>query len=125
MAGSARSLIAIVDDDVSFREALASLIKAFGYRVTAFGSAGDFLRSDVTRDVACLVLDVQMPDLGGLELQDRLIAEGRGLPTIFVTASPDPASRLRALEAGALAYLEKPCDQDVLLSHIRSVLDPA
>lgn len=124
MAGSARSLIAIVDDDVSFREALAGLIKAFGYRVTAFGSAGDFLRSDATREAACLVLDVQMPDLGGLELQDRLIAEGRGLPIIFVTASPDPAPRRRGLAAGALAYLEKPCDQDVLLSHIRSVLDP-
>lgn len=125
MAGSARSLIAIVDDDVSFREALAGLIKAFGYGVAAFGSAGDFLRSDATTEAACLVLDVQMPDLSGLELQGQLIAEGRGLPIIFVTASPDPATRLRALEVGALAYLEKPCDQDVLLSHIRSVLAPA
>jgi FixJ family two-component response regulator len=108
-------VISIVDDDESVREATKRLVRSLGYSAAAFGSAEEFLSSDRLHDTQCLITDVQMPGLGGVELQDYLIAKGHEVPVIFVTAFPDERLRRRALSAGAFGFLSKPLDEDILI----------
>src|SRR5882672_8487106 len=95
-------LISIVDDDNSIREATKGLVRSLGYRAAAFASAEEFLRSGSVDETSCLITDVRMPGLGGIELQQRLIAQGHPVPTIFITAFPEESARRSALAAGAL-----------------------
>jgi FixJ family two-component response regulator len=114
----ARSLIAVVDDDESVRRSTRRLLESFGYRAAVFESAEGFLRFGQLRDTSCLVLDVQMPGMDGLQLQTQLAAEGCGIPVIFITAHDDQESRRRALRAGAVAFLGKPFTDQQLLQAI-------
>jgi len=112
----------VVDDDESVRRSTRRLLESFGYRAAVFESAEGFLRFGQLRDTSCLVLDVQMPGMDGLQLQTQLAAEGCGIPVIFITAHDDQESRRRALRAGAVAFLGKPFTDQQLLQAIRSVL---
>ncbi|WP_340118075.1 response regulator [Pelagibius sp. 7325] len=111
-----KHLIAVVDDDASAREAIAGLVKAFGYMVCLFESAAAFLRSDQSRSSACLIADMQMAEMSGLELFLTLVATGNPIPAILITAYPDEATRRRALQAGVIAFLAKPVDSETLLA---------
>jgi FixJ family two-component response regulator len=112
-------LVAVVDDDASFRKALARLVGLWGYRTATFASAEEYLRGSVSTD--CLLLDLHLEGMNGLELQSRLIEGGSVVPIIFVTAMDDPVSERRALDAGAVAYLEKPFDEHRLVDVLRAV----
>jgi len=112
------NLISVVDDDESVRRSTRLLVESFGYRAAVFESAEGFLRFGQLRDTSCLVLDVQMPGMDGLELQTQLAAEGCGIPVIFITAHDDQESRRRALRAGAVAFLGKPFTDQQLLQAI-------
>ncbi|MGB2659407.1 MAG: response regulator, partial [Pseudolabrys sp.] len=101
-------MIAIVDDDDSFRRATTSFVRSLGYGTATFDSAEAFLGSDSIHDTDCLITDVQMPGMTGIELQDRLIAQGHRLPVIFITAFPEMTARAQALAAGAVGFLAKP-----------------
>lgn len=116
-----RPLISIVDDDESVREAMARLMKAHGYLVRTFDSGVSLLSSEQRGD--CLIADVQMPDMTGLELHERLVAAGEPIPTILITAHPDEAVRSHALRAGVIGYLTKPVDEADLLACVRSGLE--
>ena len=116
-------VISIVDDDESVRTALRDMVESFGFTVGTFGSADEFLQSDRLRDTACLILDIQMPGMSGLDLHNRLIAAGHRIPTMFVTAFPDTRVHDRTLQAGAVCCLTKPFDRNDLLGCIRSALD--
>ena len=115
-------MIAIVDDDESFRRATASFIRSLGYVAAAFGSAEAFLKSDRINDTDCVISDVQMPGMTGIELQCRLIAQGHHLPVIFVTAYPEVKTRGRALAAGAVGYLDKPFSDHTLIACLNEAL---
>jgi FixJ family two-component response regulator len=115
-------IVMIVDDDESVRRAARRLIKSYGFAVEAFASADDFLASGRLSETACLVLDVQMPGLNGLELQSRLIAGGHQVPIIFITAFNDENARAQALKAGALGYMVKPIEEADLLNAINLAL---
>jgi FixJ family two-component response regulator len=115
-------LIAIVDDDVMICEATKDLVEAFGYNARTFTSAGEFLNSDCVSSTACLISDVQMPGMNGLQLHRKLITSGRHIPVIFITAFPDERVRKRAVAAGAVCYLSKPFDSERLRSCIGSAL---
>jgi len=115
-----RNLISIVDDDESVRRTTKLLVESFGYRAAVFESAESFLKSDQLYDTSCLVVDVQMPGMNGLQLQSHLAAEGCFIPIIFITAYGDQESRRRALQAGAVAFLDKPFSDQQLLKNIRS-----
>jgi FixJ family two-component response regulator len=114
--------IAVVDDDRSVREALTSLVRSLGYVAMAFECAEDLLKSKRRRRLSCVIADVQMPGMTGLELHDRLVAAGEPIPTILITAFPDETARKRALQAGVVGYLTKPFSEDDLLASIRSTL---
>ena len=116
------ALISIVDDDPSVVRALSRLCRSAGYAVHAFESAEAFLEADAGRDSDCLILDVHLPGLSGPELQLRLIEEHCGVPIVFITAFEDEATRGRALESGARAFLQKPLDTEVLLEAIQEAL---
>lgn len=120
-----KAVIAIVDDDESVREALTSLIRSLGYAAVAFGCAEDLLKSRHRRSVSCVVADVQMPGMTGFELHNRLVASGKPIPTILITAFPDERARERALQSGVICYLTKPFSEDDLLACIRSTLAPS
>jgi FixJ family two-component response regulator len=115
-------LISIVDDDEAVREATKSLIRSLGYHAETFGSAEEFLAWTQIDDTDCLITDVQMPGLSGMDLQDRLNSTGREMPTIFVTAYPDAKLEKQALRGGAIAYLRKPIEENHLLEHIDTAL---
>ena len=108
-------LISIVDDDPWSREGIKDLVLSLGYRALAFSSADHFVESGCIADTACLITDLQMPGLSGLELQDHLLALGHRTPVIFVTAYPEQKFRSRAISAGAIGFLEKPLDDKVLI----------
>lgn len=110
-----RSLISVVDDDEDVREALRGLIEALGFAVDAFASGVDFLRSPSVCDTLCLIADVHMPLMTGLELHQSLLALGLTIPTILITAYPDDRIRSLALNQGVICYLTKPIDQEALL----------
>ncbi|MGC1887384.1 MAG: response regulator [Stellaceae bacterium] len=116
------TVIAIVDDDHSVREALTSLVRSLGYVAIAFECGEDLLKSRRRRNVSCLITDVQMPGMTGLELHDRLVAAGQPIPTILITAFPDERARKHALQAGVICYLAKPFSEDDLLACMRSTL---
>ena len=118
-------IIAIVDDDESVCIAVTSLVRSLGYEARSFGSAEDFLASPTRADAACLISDVQMPGLGGLDLQRILVAEGSRLPIILVTAFPDAHVREAALHGGALCFLSKPFDGDVLIGCLERAIGGA
>ena len=117
-AEATTNLISVVDDDESVRRSTRLLVESFGYRAAVFESAEGFLRFGQLQDTSCLVLDVQMPGMDGLELQTQLAAEGCGIPVIFITAHDDQESRRRALRAGAVAFLDKPFTDQQLLQAI-------
>jgi FixJ family two-component response regulator len=108
-------MISIVEDDASVREATKGLVRSLGYSAATFASAEEYLRSERVRDTACLITDVQMPGMSGIDLQDRLIADGRRTPIIFVTAYPEERIRARALRAGAVGFLSKPFTDESLI----------
>lgn len=112
-------LISIVDDDISFREALAGLLHSFGYSIATFESGPDFLVSDRRYTTACLILDIQMPRMSGLDLQAKLVEQGQATPVIFVTSRADVHTLSRAMDAGAIAVLCKPFDHGQLLTYVR------
>ena len=116
------SLISIVDDDDSVRESLSGLIRSVGFGVMVFASAEEFLNSNHLCDTDCLILDVRMPGMNGLELQRRLAASHRSIPVIFITAHGDEEARVRALNGGAVEYLLKPFSEEALLKAIDTAL---
>jgi FixJ family two-component response regulator len=118
-----QAFIAIVDDEESVREALQSLLKSMGFRAEGFASGEDFLQSALLPGTTCLILDVRMPGMGGLELQRQLAAQKRRIPIIFVTAHGDEDTRARALQAGAVDFLAKPFSEDALLTAVHSALE--
>ena len=122
--GMAKNLISIVDDDESIRRTTTRLIESFGFRAAAFESSEGVLKSDKLHDTSCLIVDVQMPGMNGLQLQSHLAAAGCGVPIIFITAYDDKESRRRAMQAGAVAFLGKPFSDEQLLQIIRSTLRP-
>jgi CheY-like chemotaxis protein len=119
-----RTLISIVDDDQPYRESIRKLIMLLGYTVEAFPSAADFLASRVVPETACLITDVNMPGMTGVELHRHLIDAGYAIPTILVTAYPDEVVRDQALKDGVVCYLSKPVDDNYLERYLRSALQP-
>jgi FixJ family two-component response regulator len=117
-----QSLISVVDDDESIRRTTTFLIESFGFRAAAFESAESFLKSGQLHNTSCLILDVQMPGMNGLELQSELVAAGYGIPVVFITSYEDKESRGRAMQAGAVAFLGKPFSDEQLLQTVRSAL---
>ena len=115
-------LIAIVDDDESIRTATADLFKAEGYAASAFENAESFLDSPMRAEVACLVADMRMRGITGLELSRQLIEAGQPIPTVIITAYPASLTQQRALEAGVAGYLTKPFTPDELLACVREAL---
>ena len=120
--GAKQNLISVIDDDESIRRTTTLLIESLGFRAVAFASAEGFLKSDQLGDTSCLILDVRMPGMNGLELQSELAAAGYGIPTIFITAYDEEDSRGRAIQAGAVAFLDKPFNDEQLLQTLRSAL---
>jgi len=116
-------IIAIVDDDESVRFALKGMMKSVGLPAQAFASAEDFLNSGILHQTACLIADIRMPGMSGLDLQKKLNSEHYRIPTIFITAHGDAKMRLQALRSGAVEFLAKPFDDDVLLENIRAALE--
>jgi FixJ family two-component response regulator len=111
--------ISIVDDDASVRAALGRLVRSLGYAAHAFASAEEFLSSAHIDTTSCLIADVQVPRMSGLELQDVLRSQDRRLPIIFITAFPEPNIRARALNGGGIGFLAKPIDGASLIKHIQ------
>jgi FixJ family two-component response regulator len=120
---SKSSLVAIVDDDDLMRSALQGLLKAVGLPSRAFASAEEFLNSGQQHQTACLIADVRMSGISGLELQARLNAEHCRIPTIFITAHGDAQMRMQALRAGAVEFLTKPFDDEALLESVQAALE--
>ena len=116
-------LISIVDDDESVRAGMEALVSSIGFIACVFNSAEEFLRSSRIDDTSCVITDVQMPGMNGLELQSELVAQGRRVPIIFITAFPEQSGRRRALAAGALAYLEKPFAGEIMTSLLRKAVE--
>jgi FixJ family two-component response regulator len=112
-------LIAIIDDDEIAREATLSLVASLGYQTATFASAEEFLQSEQVHDVACIVSDLHMPGLSGIDLQDRLIAHGYHIPIIFITGHPDDGARARAMKAGAVGFMSKPYNVELLVGCLR------
>jgi FixJ family two-component response regulator len=115
-------LIYIVDDDDDVRASVASFLRSAGHSVLSFPSAEDFLGSPARADAACLITDLHMPGMDGLELQEELRASGQILPVIVMTAFPTDAARRRASQLGVAAFLAKPVDPDALLDHVEAAL---
>ena len=115
-------LISIVDDDDALRNSLDDLIRSIGFRTQGFPSADAFLSSNQACDTACLILDVRMPGMNGLELQRQMVAANWRIPIIFITSHADDDARARALEAGAVAFLYKPFREEELLNAIDAAL---
>ena len=115
-------VIAIVDDDESFRRATTSFVRSLGYGTAAFDSAEAFLKSERVNDADCLITDVQMPGMTGIELQGRLIEQGHSLPVIFITAFPEMKARAQAIAAGAIGFLAKPFDDKGLIQCLDEAL---
>jgi FixJ family two-component response regulator len=115
-------MIAIVDDDESFRRATTSFVRALGYCVEPFTSAEAFLRSDRLTIADCLITDIQMPGMSGIELQRELIAQGNDIPVIFVTGFSEVKAKVKALAAGAVGFLDKPFSDENLIKCLDTAL---
>jgi FixJ family two-component response regulator len=113
-------LVAVIDDDESVRATTDSLVRSLGFTVYTFASAEDFLRSNRLDDFSCVIADVQMPGMSGVQLQDQLRAQGYRVPFIFFTAFPDETIRAQALAGGAICYLTKPFDGDSLIQCLQA-----
>jgi FixJ family two-component response regulator len=120
---SQKPVVAVVDDDESVRQAVHLLLESVGIAARSFSSAEEFLASGLPGEAACLITDLQMPGMDGLELQARLAADGVGVPIIFITGHGDPRMRAQAKAAGALAFLDKPFDDEALLELVRTALE--
>ena len=116
-------VIAIIDNDESMRDTLQDLIESSGLVAPCFGSAEEFLQSDFHRLAACVIADIRMPKMSGLELQARLKEEERDVPIIFITANGNARMRIQAMREGAVEFLARPVDQQLLLKTIRAALD--
>jgi len=124
MTSESRSqFVAIVDDDRSVQSALKDLMESAGLRARCFGSAEEFLESDQRNQTACLVVDIRMPGMSGLELQAKLKAEVSRMPIIVITAHGDGRMKMQAMRAGAVEFLSKPFDDEVLLEKVRAALE--
>ena len=121
--GKKANMVAIVDDDDLMRSALQGLLKSVGLPAQAFGSAEEFLKSGQQHQVGCLVADIRMPGMSGLELQAKLNADQCRIPTIFITAHGDEKLRMQALRAGAVEFMAKPFDDEALLESVRAALE--
>ena len=117
-----RPLISIIDDDESMRCAVKRLVTSLGLKASTFASAEEFLRSPQVEHTSCLISDVQMPGLSGVELQKILLAQDRRIPIIFVTAFPEERMRTRAIEGGALGFLSKPFESQMLINLIEKAI---
>jgi FixJ family two-component response regulator len=117
------TLVAIVDDDDSVRCALEGMLKAVGVPSQTFASGEEFLKSGRQYQTSCLIADIRMPGMSGLELQAKLNAEQCKIPTIFITAHGDAKMRMQALRAGAVEFLAKPFDDEILLDSVRAALE--
>ena len=118
-----KQVIAIVDDDECAREGTMDLVKSMGFIAKAFERAEDFMKSDYLHGSSCLIADVRMPGMTGLELLDRLVESGNMTPTILMTSFPNDTDRARARQAGAICYLAKPFNDQDLLGCVRSALE--
>src|SRR5271155_1224263 len=116
-------LIAIVDDDEAMQDSLRDLMEAAGLAARCFGSAEEFLESDLHRKAACLIVDIRMPKMSGLDLQAKLKEEESNVPIIFITAHGDARMRIQAMRRGAVEFLAKPFDHQLLLKRVRSALN--
>jgi FixJ family two-component response regulator len=116
-------LIAIVDDDEAMQDSLRDLLEAAGLAARCFGSAEEFLKSDLHRRAGCLIVDIRMPKMSGLELQANLKEEECNIPIIFITAHGDARMRIQAMREGAVEFLAKPFDHQLLLRRVRAALD--
>jgi FixJ family two-component response regulator len=123
-ADGTSSFVAIVDDDDLMRGALQGLLKEAGFAARSFASAEEFLNAGEHRRAACLIADIRMPGMSGLDLQARLNAEQIRIPTIFITAHGDARMRMQALRAGAVEFMAKPFDDERLLDSVRAALEP-
>ena len=115
--------VAIVDDDEAVRVALEGLLKSAGLTARAFESAEEFINSGQQRQAACLIADIRMPGMSGLELQAKLNADGCRIPILFITAHGDAKMRIQALRAGAVEFMAKPFDDEALLESVRAALE--
>jgi len=122
MTSHTQRLVAIVDDDRSVQNAVKDLLESAGLSAQCFGSAEEFLESDQRNQTASLIADIRMPGMSGLELQTKLKAEGSSIPIIFITAHSDDKIKLQAMTAGAVEFLSKPFDDEVLLEKVRAAL---
>src|SRR5215470_7823612 len=118
-------LVSVVEDDRSFRESMCRLMRSLGYTVEIFSSATEFLASPRLAETACLIADIHMPVMTGLELYRRLIDTGHAIPTILVTAFPNDVDRARALNDGVVCYLRKPVDEEQLIRCVGEALSSA
>jgi len=116
-------IVAVIDDDESCRAALMEMLRSAGLSALAFASAEDFLKSGQQRQTGCLISDIRMPGMSGLELQAKLNADRCRIPTIFITAHGDEKMRMQALRAGAVEFLAKPFDDEALLERVRTALE--
>jgi FixJ family two-component response regulator len=116
-------LIPIIDDDEAMRDSLRDLMEAAGLSARCFGSAEEFLESDLHHKAGCLIVDIRMPGMSGLQLQARLKEEGCNVPIIFITAHGDARMRIQTMREGAVEFLAKPFDHQVLLRTVRTALD--
>ena len=116
-------LVAIIDDDDLMRSALQGLLKSVGLPAQTFASSEEFLQSGRQRETACLIADIRMPGMSGLELQAKLNADHCKIPTIFITAHGDEKMRMQALKAGAVEFMAKPFDDEALLESVRAALE--
>jgi FixJ family two-component response regulator len=115
-------MVAVIEDDESYRIAVQRLLKSAGLPVESFGSAEDFLNSGLQREARCLITDIRMPGMSGLELQSKLNTDRCPIPTIFITAHGDESMRLQAMRGGAVKFFTKPFDGDTLLEAVRVAL---
>jgi FixJ family two-component response regulator len=116
-------VISVIDDDASVRTATDNLLRSLGYAVRTFVSAEEFLGSARLNDTSCVIADVQMPGMSGVDLQARLLTQGYRMPFIFMTAFPEEAIRARALKAGAICFLTKPFDRLTLIRCLDAALE--
>jgi FixJ family two-component response regulator len=118
-----RPVISIIDDDPSVREATRSLVRSLGYNAQAFSSAEEYLQSNHVENSSCLITDLHMPGMSGADLQDRLIADGRRIPIIFMTAYFEERIRDQVMDAGAFGFLRKPFDDESLIACLDKALN--
>jgi FixJ family two-component response regulator len=116
-------VVVVIDDEEAVRQGLQRLLRSAGFSIASFASAEEFLKSGQLDDIGCVVADIRMPGMSGLDLQSKLNADGISIPIIFITAHGDEKMRIRAMRAGAVAFLAKPFDPEVLLDRVRAALE--